>query len=64
MVLGTSRKSFIGKILDLPVGDRLEGTAATVAIGILNGADMVRVHDVPDMARVARVADAIAGKGC
>lgn len=64
VVLGTSRKSFIGKILDLPVGDRLEGTAASVAIGIANGADMVRVHDVPDMARVARVADAIAGKGC
>lgn len=64
ILLGTSRKSFIGTILDLPVGQRLEGTAASVAIGIANGADIVRVHDVKEMSRVARVADAIVRKGC
>lgn len=63
VVLGTSRKAFIGKILDLPVNERIEGTAASVAIGIANGADMLRVHDVQAMARVAGVADAIIGKG-
>jgi dihydropteroate synthase len=46
-------------VLDLPVEERLEGTAATVAIGIGNGADIVRVHDVREMARVARMTDAI-----
>jgi dihydropteroate synthase len=59
ILLGTSRKSFIGHVLDLPVGQRLEGTAATVAIGIANGADIVRVHDVAQMVRVARMSDAI-----
>jgi len=59
ILLGPSRKSFIGKILDLPVGDRLEGTASAVAIGIMKGANIVRVHDVLPMVRVARVADAI-----
>jgi dihydropteroate synthase len=59
ILLGTSRKSFIGAILDLPVEDRLEGTAATVAMGIMNGANMVRVHDVSEMARVARMTDAV-----
>jgi len=59
ILLGTSRKSFIGHVLDLPVDQRLEGTAATVAIGIANGADMVRVHDVAQMVRVARMSDAI-----
>ncbi len=63
LVLGTSRKSFIGKILDLPEDERVEGTAASVALGICEGADIVRVHDVREMARVARVADAIMGKG-
>jgi dihydropteroate synthase len=63
LVLGASRKSFIGKILDLPEGERVEGTAASVALGIGGGADIVRVHDVKEMARVARVADAIVGKG-
>jgi len=57
VLIGTSRKSFIGKLLDLPVTDRLEGTAATVAAAILRGADVVRVHDVREMTRVARVAD-------
>ena len=59
ILLGTSRKSTIGKVLGTEVDDRLEGTAATIALGIGAGADMVRVHDVPQMARVARMADAI-----
>jgi len=59
ILIGTSRKSFIGKVLDLPVHDRLEGTAATVAIAIAHGADIVRVHDVKAMVRVARMCDAI-----
>jgi dihydropteroate synthase len=57
ILVGTSRKSFIGKLLDLPVTDRLEGTSATVAAAVLRGADVVRVHDVLEMTRVARVAD-------
>ncbi|MFC1967071.1 dihydropteroate synthase [Chloroflexota bacterium] len=59
VLLGTSRKSMIGLTLDLPADQRLEGTAATVAIGIANGADIVRVHDVKEMARVCRMSDAI-----
>ncbi|MBI5409678.1 MAG: dihydropteroate synthase [Nitrospirae bacterium] len=60
ILLGPSRKSFIGKILgDLPVTERLEGTAAAVAVGIYNGANIVRVHDVKEMVRVVRIADAI-----
>jgi len=72
ILLGSSRKSFIGWVLDLtperrsnkvtfiPPGDqRLEGTAATIAIGIAKGADIVRVHDVREMARVCRMSDAI-----
>ena len=59
ILVGPSRKSFIGKTLDLPVSDRLEGTAAAVALCIANGADMVRVHDVRAMVRVARMADAV-----
>ncbi len=59
VLLGTSRKSMIGLTLNLGEADRLEGTAATVAIGIANGADIVRVHDVKAMSRVARMADAI-----
>ena len=57
ILVGPSRKSFIGKILDLPPEQRVEGTAATVAIGIDRGADIVRVHDVQVMARVARMTD-------
>ncbi len=57
---GTSRKSMIGKVLgDSPPEDRLEGTAATVAISIANGASIVRVHDVKQMARVAKMTDAV-----
>jgi dihydropteroate synthase len=59
ILLGTSRKSVIGLVLDLPADQRLEGTAATVAIGIANGADIIRVHDVKQMARVCRMSDAI-----
>lgn len=60
ILIGTSRKSFIGKVLgDLPIEERLEGTAATVAVAILNGASAVRVHDVRAMVRVARMTDAI-----
>ncbi|MCC7365974.1 MAG: dihydropteroate synthase [Dehalococcoidia bacterium] len=60
LLLGPSRKSTIGAVLDVPVEERLEGTAAAVAIGVANGADIVRVHDVRAMVRVVRVADAIA----
>ncbi|HID95176.1 MAG TPA: dihydropteroate synthase [Candidatus Latescibacteria bacterium] len=59
LLIGPSRKSFIGKVLDLPVEERLEGTAAAVAIGIANGANILRVHDVREMVRVARIADAV-----
>ena len=59
ILLGTSRKSMIGLVLDLPPDQRLEGTAATVAIGIVNGADIIRVHDVREMGRVCRMSDAI-----
>jgi dihydropteroate synthase len=60
LLLGASRKSFIGRLLGgLPPAERVEGTAATVALGIAHGADIVRVHDVAAMARVVRVADAI-----
>jgi len=59
ILLGTSRKSFIGYTLDLPPDDRMEGTAATVAIGIDRGADIVRVHDVKPIVRVARMTDAM-----
>lgn len=59
VLLGPSRKSFIGYTLNLPPDQRLEGTAAAVAIGIARGADIVRVHDVPFMARVAHLSDAI-----
>ena len=59
LLIGPSRKSFIGKTLDLPAGERLEGTAAAVALSIAGGADIVRVHDVKAMGRVARMADAI-----
>jgi len=59
VLIGPSGKSFIGRILDLPVDERLEGTAASVAIGIANGADMVRVHQVGPIVRVCRMCDAI-----
>lgn len=59
VLLGPSRKSFIGYTLDLPPDQRLEGTAAAVAVGIARGADIIRVHDVAFMVRVARMTDAL-----
>ena len=59
ILVGTSRKSTIGRVLGVPAHDRLEGTAATVALAIAAGADVVRVHDVKAMARVARMTDAV-----
>ena len=63
ILLGTSRKSTIGKVLDLPVEQRLEGTLATTALGIAAGVDMVRVHDVEPNRRAARMSDAIVRGG-
>lgn len=57
ILLGTSRKRFIGEVLDLPVTDRVEGTGATVAVGITKGSNIIRVHDVKEMARVAKMTD-------
>ncbi len=59
LLVGSSRKSTIGFVLDLPVEERLEGTAATVALSVAGGADVVRVHDVREMVRVCRMSDAI-----
>ena len=59
LLVGMSRKRTIGYVLDAPVDDRVEGTAATVALSVANGADIVRVHDVKVMARVARMSDAV-----
>ncbi len=60
VLIGPSRKAFIGKILgNAPASERMEGTAAAVAVSIMNGANMVRVHDVKEMVKVAKVADAI-----
>jgi dihydropteroate synthase len=59
ILAGTSRKGTIGRVLDLPPDDRVEGTAATVALAIASGADIVRVHDVRAMVRVARMTDAV-----
>lgn len=63
VLLGTSRKSLIGKTLDLPVEERIEGTAATVALGITKGCRIIRVHDVKEMKRVAKMMDAMIYKG-
>jgi len=59
IVLGTSRKSTLGKVLDLPAEERLEATLATTALGVAAGVDIVRVHDVRPNVRAARVADAV-----
>ena len=59
VLIGSSRKSFIGYTLDLPPDQRVEGTAATVAVAVMRGADIIRVHDVGVMARVVRMTDAI-----
>ena len=63
LLVGTSRKSFIGKVLDLPSGHRLEGTAATVAWAVIQGARIVRVHDVEAMTRIVRMTEAICDAG-
>lgn len=59
MLLGTSRKGFIGKILDLPVTERMEGTGATCVAGILAGCTIVRVHDIQPIVRMCKIADAL-----
>ena len=59
ILVGTSRKSTLGLLLDLPTDQRVEATAATVALAIAGGADLVRVHDVKEMVRVCRVTDAV-----
>ncbi len=63
ILIGVSRKSFIGKIIGVPAESRLEGTAAAVTASILHGADIVRVHDIREMRRVSLVADAIRRRG-
>ncbi|KAB2328872.1 dihydropteroate synthase [Cytobacillus depressus] len=63
VLLGTSRKSMIGKVLDLPVEERLEGTGATVCYGIQKGCQIIRIHDVKEMKRMAAMMDALMGKG-
>jgi dihydropteroate synthase len=59
ILVGTSRKSTFGRLLDLPADQRVEATAATVSLAIAGGTDLVRVHDVKEMARVCRVTDAV-----
>jgi dihydropteroate synthase len=63
LLLGTSRKSFIGKILNAEVAERLEGTLSSIAIGVLNGAHIIRCHDVLQAKRAIAVADAIRSAG-
>jgi len=63
ILLGTSRKSMIGAVLDLPVDERLEGTIATVCYGIQQGVDIVRVHDVKEIKRAVTMMDKMIGKG-
>ncbi|MFN2748259.1 MULTISPECIES: dihydropteroate synthase [Bacillus] len=63
LLLGTSRKRFIGRVLDLPPEERAEGTGATVCLGIQKGCDIVRVHDVKPIARMAKMMDAMIDKG-
>jgi dihydropteroate synthase len=59
VLVGPSRKAFIGEVLELPVEDRLEGTIAAVVFSVLNGANIVRVHDVKETVRAVRMADAL-----
>lgn len=63
VLLGTSRKSMIGNVLDLPVDERMEGTGATVCFGIQKGCQIIRIHDVKEMKRMATMMDALVGKG-
>jgi dihydropteroate synthase len=63
ILLGTSRKSFIGKILNAEVGERLEGTLSSITAGVLNGANIIRCHDVLQAKRAIAIADAIRFSG-
>ncbi|MGQ9582947.1 MAG: dihydropteroate synthase [Thermoplasmatota archaeon] len=63
LLVGVSRKSFLGKLLDLPVGERLEGSLAAAVAAVLNGATIIRAHDVRESVRAVRVADAILRAG-
>lgn len=63
VLLGPSRKSFIGYTLNLPPEERLEGTAAAISVGIARGADLIRVHDVKEMLRIAKMTDALVRRG-
>jgi dihydropteroate synthase len=63
VLLATSRKSLIGNVLNLPVTERIEGTGATICYGIQKGCHIIRVHDVKEMTRMARMMDALMGKG-
>jgi len=63
VMIGVSRKSFIGKILDLPTDERLEGSLVSMAVAIMNGANILRVHDIKESKRVAKLVDAILKSG-
>lgn len=63
VLLGTSRKSFIGQVLDLPPNERMEGTGATICLGIEKGCQFIRIHDVLEMSRMVKMMDAMLGKG-
>ncbi|PGT90929.1 MULTISPECIES: dihydropteroate synthase [Bacillaceae] len=63
VLLGTSRKTFIGHILDVPPTERMEGTGATVCLGIQKGCQIIRIHDVLEMSRMAKMMDVMLGKG-
>ncbi|MFF2450349.1 dihydropteroate synthase [Neobacillus sp. NPDC058068] len=63
VLLGTSRKSMVGQALNLPVEERMEGTGATVCYGIQKGCQIIRIHDVKEMSRMAKMMDAMMGKG-
>lgn len=63
VLLGTSKKSMIGQALNLPVEERMEGTGATVCYGIQKGCQIIRIHDVKEMSRMAKMMDALVGKG-
>lgn len=63
VLLGTSRKSFIGHVLNLPPIERMEGTGATICLGIEKGCQFIRIHDVLEMSRMAKMMDAMLGKG-
>ncbi|KAB2329161.1 dihydropteroate synthase [Bacillus mesophilum] len=63
VLLGTSKKSIIGQVLNLPINERTEGTGATICYGIQKGCQIIRIHDVKEMARMAKMMDALCGKG-